>query len=188
METDHTLSVPEEKIMRKIYLIREQKIIFDFDLADLYGVETKQLKRAVRRNINRFPADFMLEINASEFENLRSQSGTSSWGGVRYQPMAFTEQGVAMLSSVLHSERAISINIAIMRAFVQLRRFLESNKELARKFEELKEAISDHDEKIQLIFSAIKELMAEKENPAPRNPVGFKLPEQCNRVLVSHGL
>jgi hypothetical protein len=167
--------LPEEVIIRKIYWIKGNKVMMDFDLADLYGVETKQLKRAVRRNINRFPADFMLEINAVEFENLRSQFGTSSWGGIRYQPMAFTEQGVAMLSGILNSVRAIQVNIAIMRAFVQLRRFLESSKELAQKIEELEKAVSGHDEKIQLIFSAIKQLMEEKENVTTRNPVGFKI-------------
>jgi len=175
MEKENFLPIPEESIVRKIYLIRGQKIIFDVDLATLYGVETKQLKRAVRRNINRFPIDFMFEVTIEEFENLRCQIGTSSWGGIRYLPMAFTEQGVAMLSGILNSQKAIGVNIAIMRAFVHLRRFLESNKELSRKIEELEKAVSGHDEKIQLIFSAIKELMKEKENPEKRNPVGFKI-------------
>jgi hypothetical protein len=177
MEKKNFLPIPEESIVRKIYLIRGQKIIFDVDLATLYGVETKQLKRAVRRNINRFPVDFMFEVTIEEFENLRCQFGTSSWGGIRYLPMAFTEQGVAMFSSILHSEMAIRINIVIMRAFVNLRRFLESNKELSRKIKELEKAVSSHDEKIQLIFSAIKELMKEKETPAKRNPAGFKITE-----------
>jgi len=180
MEKENLLSIPEESIVRKIYLIRGQKIIFDFDLATLYGVETKQLKRAVRRNINRFPIDFIFELTTEEFENLRCQIGTSSWGGIRYLPMAFTEQGVAMLSSILHSEIAIRINIAIMRAFVHLRRFLESNKELAQKIEELEKAVSGHDEKIQLIFTAIKELMEEKVLPVERNPVGFKIQGKPN--------
>jgi hypothetical protein len=175
MDKENFLSIPEESIVRKIYLIRGQKILFDVDLATLYGVETKQLKRAVRRNIKRFPIDFMFEVTTEEFENLRCQIGTSRWGGIRYLPMAFTEQGVAMLSSILHSEIAIRINIVIMRAFVNLRRFLESNKELSRKIEELEKAVSGHDEKIQLIFTAIKELMEEKVNPVKRNPVGFKI-------------
>ncbi len=175
MEQENLKSVPEGVIVRKIYLLRGQKIIFDFDLAALYNVETKQLKRAVRRNIKRFPVDFMFEISSEEFESLRSQVGTSNRGGTRYLPMAFTEQGVAMLSSVLHSENAIQINIAIMRAFVQIRCFFESNKELAAKIEELQKAVSGHDEKIALIFSAIRQLMAEKENPVKRNPVGFKI-------------
>ena len=126
-ETKNTLSqdsgttsiVPEVNIMSKIYLIRGHKVILDLDLAMLYGVLTKQLKRAVRRNIKRFPEDFMFMITTEGFRNLRSQPGASRWGGVRYQPMVFTEQGVAMLSSVLNSERAIGMNITIMRAFVQ---------------------------------------------------------------------
>jgi len=117
----------------------------------------------------------MFEISSEEFESLRSQFGTSNRGGTRYFPMAFTVQGVAMLSSVLHSENAIQINIAIMRAFVHIRCFFESNKELAAKIEELQKAVSGHDEKIALIFSAIRQLMAEKENPVKRNPVGFKI-------------
>lgn len=116
--------IPEEVIMSKIYLIRARKVMLDMDLAELYGVETKQLKRAVRRNEKRFPPDFMFELSQKEFENLRSQSGTSSWGGVRYSPMAFTEQGVAMLSSVLNSDRAILVNIQIIRIFTRMREML----------------------------------------------------------------
>ncbi len=107
--------------MSKIYLIRGQKVMLDMDLAELYGVETKQLKRAVRRNEKRFPLDFMFELANDEFENLRSNFGTSSWGGIRYAPMAFTEQGVAMLSSVLNSDRAILVNIRIIRIFTRMR-------------------------------------------------------------------
>ncbi|MEO6733312.1 MAG: ORF6N domain-containing protein [Ferruginibacter sp.] len=112
-----TISVLEEKVINKIYLIRENKVMLDFDLAELYVVETKQLKRQVKRNQERFPKDFMFELTKKEFENLRSQSGTSSWGGTRYMPMAFTEQGVAMLSSVLNSPTAIEVNIQIIRVF-----------------------------------------------------------------------
>jgi len=112
-----TKIVPMERITSKIYLMRGVKVMLDTDLAELYGVETKVLKQAVRRNINRFPAGFMFELTRDEFKNLRSQFVTSSWGGTRYPPMAFTEQGVAMLSSVLKSDRAIQVNIHIMRAF-----------------------------------------------------------------------
>ena len=149
--------------------------MLDMDLAELYNVATKVLKQQVKRNIDRFPDDFMFELNKDEFKNLRSQIVTSSWGGLRYLPFAFTEQGVAMLSGILNSDRAIQVNIAIMRAFVHLRRFLESNKELAQKIEELEKAVSGHDEKIQLIFSAIKQLMEEKVIPVERNPVGYKI-------------
>jgi len=125
--------VPIELIQSKIVVLRDEKVMIDRDLAELYSVETKQLKRAVRRNIDRFPADFMFELTREEYNSLRSHFGTSSWGGTRYLPMAFTEQGVAMLSSVLNSKRAIEVNIAIMRAFVQLRKITSSQKQLARK-------------------------------------------------------
>ncbi len=169
------LNVPEG-IVHKIYIIRGHQVLLDLDLASLYGVETKQLKRSVRRNIHRFPEDFMFTISLEEQKNLRCQTGTSSWGGVRYSTMAFTEQGVAMLSSVLNSEKAIRMNIAIMRAFVQLRQFLLTNKELSRKIEELEKTVSSHDQKIQMIFQAIKQLIEKKDEPAPqRKPVGYKL-------------
>jgi hypothetical protein len=145
-------------------------------LAQLYGVDVKALKRAVRRHKQRFPKDFIFELTRDEYNSLRRQFGTLEKGQhSKYLPFAFTEQGVAMLSGILNSPKAIAVNIAIMRAFVHLRRFLESNKELSRKIQELEKAVSGHDEKIQLIFSAIKELMEEKENPAKRNPVGFKI-------------
>jgi hypothetical protein len=167
--------LPEEVIIRKIYWIKGTKVMMDFDLDTLYGVSTKVLKQAVKRNRKRFPRDFLFELTKSDFEILRSQIVTSSWGGLRYLPFAFTEQGVAMLSGILNSDRAIRVNIAIMRAFVHLRRFLESNKELAQKIAELEKSVSSQDEKIQLIFSAIKQLMEEKVIPVERNPVGFKI-------------
>ena len=157
--------VPSERIKEKIFLVRGKRIMFDFDLAVLYGVETKQLKRAVKRNIARFPEDFMIELTLEELENLRCQFGTSSWGGVRYRPFAFTEQGVAMLSTVLNSERAIQVNIAIMRAFVKLREMLSTHRELAFQFKELERKVDKHDGEIQAIFKAIQRLMAEPENP-----------------------
>jgi hypothetical protein len=134
--------VPAERIERAILLIRDQKVMLDKDLAALYHVETKSLTRAVRRNQARFPADFMFQLTAEEFANLRFQFGTSSWGGRRYLPYAFTEQGVAMLSSVLHSERAVRVNVEIMRAFVRLRQLLASHADLARKLEALEKKYS----------------------------------------------
>jgi phage regulator Rha-like protein len=128
--------------MNKIYLIRDKKVMLDSDLAELYEVETKQLKRAVRRNIKRFPDDFMFELTENEFTNLRSQFGTSNWGGVRYSPMAFTEQGVAMLSSVLNSERAIMVNIAIIRVFTKMRELLSTHKEILQKLERIEITLS----------------------------------------------
>jgi len=149
--------VPIELIQSKIVVLRDEKVMLDKDLAELYSVETKQLKRAVRRNIDRFPADFMFELTREEYNSLRSHFGTSSWGGTRYLPMAFTEQGVAMLSSVLNSKRAIEVNIVIMRAFVQLRKITSSQKQLARKLQEIEARLEDHDESIGAIFEAIQQ-------------------------------
>ena len=162
-------------IVHQIHFIRGKKVLLDCDLASLYVVTTKALKQAVRRNKKRYPPDFMFELTRTEVENLRSHFVTSSWGGDRYLPFALTEQGVAMLSGILQSDRAIQVNIVIMRTFVHLRRFLESNKELMRRLDELEKAVSGHDEKIQLIFSVIKQLIEEHEEPPERNPVGFKL-------------
>ncbi len=155
-------------IERKIWLIRGKKVMFDFDLAELYGVETKQLKRAVQRNITRFPDDFMLQLNLIEYKILRCQFGTSSWGGRRYFPYAFTEQGVAMLSSVINSERAIQVNIQIMRAFTQLREMMTTHRDLKRKIEELEQK---YDRQFAIVFEAIKRLL---EEPKKRKlPIGF---------------
>ncbi|MCD6307843.1 MAG: ORF6N domain-containing protein [Candidatus Latescibacteria bacterium] len=161
--------VPVEVITGKIYLIRELHVMLDRDLAELYDVETKQLKRAVRRNAERFPKDFMFELTQDELENLRCQIDTSSWGGTRYLPMAFTEQGVAMLSSVLRSERAIKVNIQIMRTFTQLRNMLMSHEELTRKIEAMEEK---YDKQFQVVFDAIKQLIAVKREPKRR--IGFE--------------
>ena len=169
---DKKALVPTEVIVTKIIFLRGEKVLLDRDLAELYGVETKQLKRAVRRNIKRFPEDFMFELSKEEWENLRCHFGTSSWGGIRYAPMAFTEQGVAMLSSVLNSDRAIEVNIAIMRAFVQLRKMIASNDELVRKLRELEHRLEKHDKDIGLIFEAIRELMTPPEKPPKK--IGFK--------------
>src|SRR5687768_5455797 len=130
-----TIALPEESLFKKIYVIRGQKVLLDIDLAELYGVETKRLKEAVKRNLDRFPEDFMFVLTSKEFTNLRSQIATSSWGGTRYPPMAFTEQGIAMLSSVLNSPRAIAINIQIMRVFVKMRQMITSYKDLLEKIE-----------------------------------------------------
>jgi phage regulator Rha-like protein len=157
-------TIPMERITSKIHLIRGHKVMLDRDLAELYGVETKALKQAVRRNIVRFPEDFMFELTKDEFEILRSQIVTSSWGGRRYAPCAFTEQGVAMLSSVLRSKRAVEINIAIMRVFVHLREVLADNAALRKKLEE-------HDEKIKYIFNILGQMLQEPEKPKKR--IGF---------------
>jgi len=162
--------VPVERIEKAILLIRGQKVMLDGDLAALYGVETKMLVRAVKRNISRFPTDFMFQLSKEEFDNLRFHFGTSSdWGGRRYRPYAFTEQGVAMLSSVLHSPRAIQVNIEIMRAFIRLRQMLAGHVELARKLDALEKK---YDAQFKQVFEAIRQLMIPPE--PKRRPIGFR--------------
>jgi hypothetical protein len=174
--------IPIELIQQKIYLIRGEKVMFDRDLAMLYGVETKVLNRAVKRNIKRFPSDFMFRLNKQETEifsrcqigtlkddNLRYQIGTSSYGGRRYLPYVFTEQGVAMLSSVLNSERAIQVNIQIMRIFTSLRKMLLTHKELKEKIEKMEKK---YDKQFRIVFETIKLLL--KEDEKPKEPIGFR--------------
>jgi ORF6N domain len=171
-----------ERIERMIFLIRGQKVILDADLAEMYGVETKVLNRTVRRNTARFPADFMFQFTPEEWQRLRCQIGTSNLrsqfatskperGGRRYTPLAFTEQGVAMLSSVLHSERAVLVNIAIMRTFVKLREMLATHKDLARKLELLERM---YDAQLKVVFDAIRQLMTPPE--VKRRRIGFRQP------------
>jgi hypothetical protein len=162
-------------IERRIYLIRGQKVMIDVDLAELYDVPTKRLNEQVRRNSKRFPQDFMFRLTEEEAENLRSQFATSrsGHGGRRTLPYAFTEQGVAMLSSVLNSERAIEVNITIMRAFVKLRQMLESNEELNRKFAAVIRKLSTHDKYFKVVFDELKKL-TEQPTP-PRKQIGFKV-------------
>lgn len=167
------VSPPDALVSSRIHHIRGQKVMLDRDLAELYGVETKQLKRQVRRNAGRFPEDFMLELTEAEVEILRSQFGTSSWGGARYLPMAFTEQGVAMLSSVLGSEQAILVNIHIIRVFTRMREVLLSHREILQKLEQLEGRVTDHDEEIQAIFDHLTQLVSPAEQP--RKPVGFRI-------------
>ena len=161
--------ISTELIAEKIFLIRGKKVMLDRDLAMLYEVETKALKQAVRRNTERFPEDFMFVLSNQEFRNLRSQIVTSSYGGTRYNPMAFTEQGVAMLSSILKSERAIQVNIQIMRTFTSLRNMLAIHDDLRKKIEEM-EAKYDH--QFQVVFEAIKQLITAEEQP--KKEIGFR--------------
>jgi hypothetical protein len=159
-----------ERITQAILLIRGQKVMLSTYLAELYEVEPRILVQAVKRNIERFPEDFMFQLNDQEFENLKSQIVTSSWGGLRRAaPYAFTEQGVAMLSSVLHSDRAVHVNIEIMRAFVRLRQLLATNVELARKLATLERK---YDAQFKIVFDAIRELMTPPE-PKKKRPIGF---------------
>ena len=167
------IAIPQEVILNKIYMIRDHKVMLDSDLAELYSVETKQLKRQVRRNADRFPNDFMFELSKQEHENLRSQFGTSRWGGTRYKPMVFTEQGIAMLSIILSTKTAIKMNIQIIRTFTRMRNMLLTHKDLLLEMEEIQKKVSSQDEKIELIFSYLKQFVKEKEKP--RKSIGFKM-------------
>jgi len=156
--------------------------MIDRDLAELYGVETKQLKRQVRRNIDRFPEDFMFELSDEELLDWRRQFGTSNEGdkmGLRYAPYVFTEQGVAMLSSVLNSERAIKVNIQIMRIYIRMREMLMTNQEILLKLEQLDRKVDGHDENIQVIFNYLKELLTPPEAPRPR--IGFRRKDEQDK-------
>jgi hypothetical protein len=164
--------ITASRIEQSILLLRGYKVLLDSTLADLYGVQTKVLVQAVKRNRERFPSDFLFELNNHEVTNLRSQFVTSSWGGRRYSPFAFTEQGVAMLSSVLNSPQAIRVNIEIMRAFVQLREMISTNKELSRKLDELERKVATHDQSIAGLITAIREL-ATPAPPKPKRRIGF---------------
>jgi ORF6N domain len=170
-----TTLVPVERIANKIYLIRDVKAMLDRNLAGLYGVETKVLKQAVRRNIDRFPAYFMFEMTKTEFENLRSQFVTSKSEkmGLRYKPMAFTEQGVSMLSSVLRSKRAIHVNIQIMRTFTKLREALLDNKDLRMELEEFKQVT---EERFQVVFETLDQLLTVERKP--KKKIGYTVKEE----------
>lgn len=173
--------ITDDIISSKIYVIRNQKVMMDRDLAELYQVETKQLKRQVRRNIERFPEDFMFELNKEEFQNWRGQFGTSNADkmGLRYAPMVFTEQGVAMLSSVLNSPVSIRVNIQIIRVFTKIRQVLTDNLNLKLEIEEIKKKLSNQSKNIELVFNYLDELNAKLESPRaqPRKQIGYKADE-----------
>jgi hypothetical protein len=169
-----------ERIGKFIYKVRGQRVMLSTSLAELYGVEARVLMQAVKRNLERFPVDFMFQLSAEEFQNLKSQIVISSWGGLRRaRPYAFTEQGVAILSSVLNSQRAIQVNITIMRVFVRLRQLMVTQRVLAGKLEELEERIQDHDEQITDIFKVIRQLMSQPETK--KRKIGFLLKEKQAR-------
>jgi hypothetical protein len=169
MGNDHVI---EEIITRSIYVIRDQKVMPDSDLAELYGIETKRLNEQVKRNPERFPEDFMFQLTLEEWSNLRSQNATSSWGGRRNPPFVFTEQGVAMLSSVLNSTIAIQVNISIMRVFVRIRQWTANYADLAEKIDVLQQMQGYHQEHIAAIYKIIEELI--KPIVRDRKPIGFK--------------
>jgi hypothetical protein len=172
--------IPAQNVEQLIFLIRGHKVMLSTDLAGLYGVEPRALIQAIKRNRERFPEDFMFQLAEKEFQNLKSQIVISSWGGLRRaKPYAFTEQGVAMLSSVLRSKRAAQVNIAIMRAFVRLRQTLAAHKELDQKLKELERHVGEHDEQIGAIFEAIRQLMTPPESQ--RKKIGFEVNESASR-------
>jgi phage regulator Rha-like protein len=175
------LAISDETVINKIHHVRGKKVMLDRDLAEMYGVETKQLKRAVKRNTDRFPEDFMFEMNKEELQNWRSQFGTSNEDrmGLRYAPYCFTEQGVAMLSSVLNSKTAIDVNIQIIRVFTRMREAFLTHKDVLLKMEQLEKTMlvqgqktNKHEEEIQRIFKALKQLLDPPQEP--REPIGFK--------------
>jgi len=175
--------IPIENITGLIYLIRGQRVMLDRDIAELYGVETKRLKEQVKRNIGRFPEDFMFELSTREYGNLRSQNATSSWGGTRYIPMAFTEHGILMISSVLKNDKAVQVNIQIMRAFTKMRQMIFDNAELRKEIDELR---ADTDGKFRIVFETLDQLLIIENKP--KKKIGFMAKEKqaeygkhCNR-------
>jgi ORF6N domain len=170
--------IPSEIVVNKIYIIRDTKVMLDKDLAALYEVETKRFNEQIRRNVERFPEDFMFRLTKTEFENLRSQIATSSWGGARYLPLAFTEQGVAMLSGVINSSKAIAMNIAIMRAFITMRKLILNNKNIEEKFSQIDDKFSTQDAQFSQIYEAIENLLDDKVEkqslPKNRRRIGFR--------------
>jgi hypothetical protein len=179
MDEKNEMMIPEEVIMSKIYLIRGIKVMLDMDLAELYGVENKQLKRAVRRNLSRFPTDFMIELTAAELSNWRRQFGTSNREkmGMRVPPFAFTEHGILMLASVLNSERAIQVNIQIVRIFARMRQLLVDHQEIVEKFRQIELKLSEHDNHILGISEYLRQLeqsRQQQQTQANRKQIGFR--------------
>lgn len=170
---NESLIIPDETIIRKIYQFREQKVMIDSDLSDLYGIETRVLNQAIKRNIRRFPSDFMFQLNKDEFDILKSQVQSESWGGRRTLPNVFTEHGVLMLSSILNSEKAIDVNIQLVRIFTKMRQILLTHKDLILELQEMKRSVANQDERIDLIYNYLMEFVKEKKRP--RNGIGFKL-------------
>ena len=169
------LAITESLVTSKIYIVRDKKVMLDRDLAELYKVETRALNQAVSRNLARFPKEFMFQLSPGEFEILISQIVTSSWGGTRKMPFAFTEYGVAMLSSVLRSKRAIKVNIQIMLVFSRIREMLIDSLRIKLDIEEIKKRLHNQDQNLELVFSYLDELIEKQENPPPRNRIGFKI-------------
>ena len=180
MKKDVMIAIPDEIIMNQIYYIRGQKVMIDRDIAELYGVETKRLKEAIKRNVERFPDDFMFEMAQKEFENWRTQFATSNSDkmGLRYAPFCFTEQGVAMLSSVLNSKRAISINIQIIRIFTRIRQMLLDNTEVRLAIEKIERKTDNNTKNIELLFQYFDDSAEKKKAAKPIKKIGYKIPKK----------
>lgn len=171
-----------ELIINRIYYIRGHKVMIDKDLASLYKVTTANLNKAVQRNLKRFPPDFMFQLNNEEFKNLMLQNGISSWGGTRKIPHVFTEQGVAMLSGILSSDRAIMVNIQIMRVFTQIRKMLFDNSELRLAIEDIRKKTDNNVKNIEVVFQYLDELITRKEKVKPRRVMGYRIPRKTRKV------
>lgn len=185
--TKNEIRLADEIIMNKIYYIRGMKVMLDRDLAEMYNVENKRLNEQVKRNSDRFPEDFMFQLNKEELENLKSQFATSSWGGSRKLPFAFTEHGVLMLSSVLNSPVAIQANIQIMRVYTKIREMFSTNKDVLLKLEQMEKQVGSNTENIKTIFQALKQLLNPPQKE--RNPIGYKLPalpSQKDKKPIKH--
>ncbi|WP_316835509.1 ORF6N domain-containing protein [Pedobacter nutrimenti] len=170
------IAIPDEIVLSKIYLVRGLKVMLDRDLAELYGVETRRLNEQLSRNIERFPHDFMFQLNNDEWSNLKSQFATSSWGGSRKLPFAFTEHGVLMLSSILSSKQAIQVNIQIIRIFTRVRQMLTDHTELRLEIEKIKKKLDNQDKNMEVVFQYIDELLDKKDQPVPKKDlIGYKL-------------
>jgi ORF6N domain-containing protein len=174
--------IPDEFVMNKIYVIRGHKIMLDTDLAELYEVETRTLNQAVSRNRERFPPDFMFQLNTKEWTNLKSQSVMSSWGGRRTLPYVFTEHGVLMLSSVLSSMKSIQVNIQIMRVFMRIRQMLADNTELRLVIEKLEKKTDNNSKNIEAVFQYLDELIEKKEKQKPRKAIGYKISQKKTQI------
>ena len=173
MSTEISL-IPDDVVINKIYFIRNQKVMLDRDLAELYSVETKRLNEQVKRNLSRFPEDFMFQLSEIEFQNLKSQFATSSWGGIRKLPYVFTEHGVLMLSSILNSEKAIQTNIQIIRIFTKIRQMLVDTTELSLDVEKIKKKIDNQGKNIEQVFQYLDELLEKKDTKKEREKIGYK--------------
>ena len=177
MTQKNLLSIPDEIIVKKIYIITGMKVMLDRDLAELYGIETRRLNEQVKRNLERFPADFMIQLNHEEFKNLKSHFATSSWGGRRKLPYAFTEHGVLMLASVLNSDIATKVNISIVRVFIKMRELILDHKEFVEKLSQIELKLNDHEDQILLISEYLRQLeqsRQQQDQQSKRKRIGFR--------------